>query len=166
MQQCFSTCEPDIHVEKSACQQTLAPCEFCFEPTNSVIMTDIFNTTRDRLSSEPVSVPDPSTIGLINNQQRQSQSSGYESAFGNGLSPTTNYWTSGVNDSPSCVSSVCDDLLNDQDQSIFDESSTTDGVDDDIDDDSFEVLSFEAPPESTLYIKGIFLLNHFINFII
>lgn len=40
-----------------------------------------------------------------------------------------------------------------------------DTVDDDDDDnDSFEVLSFEAPPENTIYIKGYFqhrLLRHF-----
>jgi run domain Beclin-1 interacting cysteine-rich containing protein len=54
-------------------------------------------------------------------------------------------------------------LINDhdQDRSVFGDSSTTDGPDEqEIDDDSFEVLSFEAPPESTLYIKGIFLLTH------
>jgi hypothetical protein len=58
-------------------------------------------------------------------------------------------------------SSICDeDTFNDEDQSIFGGSSTTEGVNDE-DDDSFEVLSFEAPPESTLYIKGIFQIDSF-----
>ena len=54
-----------------------------------------------------------------------------------------------------------DDLLNDQDKSLCDESSRTDCYDEeqDDDDDSFEVLSFDAPPESTLYIKGNFPLT-------
>lgn len=75
----------------------------------------------------------------------------------------------GVNDTSSCPSVTSDDFINDQDRSLFDgSSSTTDGpdehvIDDDLnddDDDSFEVLSFEAPPESSLYIKGMFLSIH------
>jgi hypothetical protein len=54
-----------------------------------------------------------------------------------------------------------DDILNDEDRSVFDDGSETDGPDEqEIDDDSFEVLSFEAPPESSVYIKGTFLLTH------
>ena len=59
----------------------------------------------------------------------------------------------------------------DEDQSMYDGSSITDGGDeesndedasiaDDDDDDTFEVLSFNAPPESTLYIKGMYRLTH------
>jgi hypothetical protein len=94
MQQCWSTCEPELSVERSTCHNVLTPCEFCFEPSDSVISSD----TRDRLCSEPVSVPDSSALALLNSQQQlqpQSQSSGYDSAFGNGLSPTKNYWSLG-----------------------------------------------------------------------
>jgi hypothetical protein len=72
----------------------------------------------------------------------------------------------GINDASACQSVTSDDLLTDQDQSVFGDSSTTDGPDeqtlDDIDDDSFEVLSFEAPPENSLYFKGIFQMTHFL----
>ena len=182
MQNCWSTCQPDISIETSPNQKGLPPCQFCFEPSNQVIMTDIFNMNRDRQYSEPVCVPDSLIPKLINSQEQgeQAHSSGYESTFGNGLSPTTNSWTSGkflllllliyrfcfqnkgVNDVTSCPSITSDE----QDRSISDDTSTTgvpdedqsnldDDHDDDDDDDSFEVLSFEAPPESTIYIKGI-----------
>ena len=109
----------------------------------------------------------------------QSYSSGYESAFGNGLSPTTDYWksgqwampkftcltlASGIYDFLSNPSSTSDDLNQDPDQSIFDGSGseTTGGpdaevLDDDEDDDldGFEVLSFSAPPESSVFFKGM-----------
>ncbi|CAF2866818.1 unnamed protein product [Rotaria sp. Silwood2] len=160
MQQCWPPCEPDLSVEGSMCQDTLPPCEFCFEPSSSVIMTDGFNTNRERQCSEPVSVPESSATVLANAQQQpqqQSHSSGYESAFGNELSPTKNYWISGINDVSSDLSTTTDDLFTDQDQSLFDENSTnttTNGTgEQDIDDDSFEVLSFEAPPESSIHFK-------------
>ncbi|CAF0720914.1 unnamed protein product [Rotaria sp. Silwood1] len=159
MQQCWLPCEADLSIETSVCQNTLPPCEFCFEPSNSVIMTDIFNTNRERQCSEPVLVPE-STTALADGQQQpqqQSHSSGYQSTFGNELSPTQNYWILGINDYASCQSTTSDDLFNDQDQCLFDDNSTnttTNGTDEqDIDDDSFEVLSFEAPPESSIYFR-------------
>ncbi|CAF1084720.1 unnamed protein product [Rotaria sordida] len=158
MQQCWSPCEMDSYMERSICQDTFPPCEFCFEPSTSTIITDIFNTDRERQCSEPVSVPEPSTTALGNNQpQQQSHSSGYDSTFGNELSPTKNYWILGINDISSCPSITSDDLFNDQDQSEFDETPTNITInstdDPDTDDDSFEVLSFEAPPESSIYFK-------------
>lgn len=72
----------------------------------------------------------------------------------------------GINDESSYPSSITDELPNDSDQSVFDESSITDGpdeqeeLDDDDDADDFEVLSFDGPPESSLYIKGRYLLTH------
>jgi hypothetical protein len=83
-----------MSLEQHKGQQALAPCQYCFEPSSPVIMTEMFSTTRERQSSEPVRVPDSSASALINNQP-QSQSSGYESGFGNGLSPTTTNWTLG-----------------------------------------------------------------------
>ena len=50
--------------------------------------------------------------------------------------------------------------MTDQDQSVFDDNSMTNNTPEEeqpSDDDSFEVLSFEAAPENTLYIKGIHL---------
>lgn len=61
-------------------------------------MTDLFNINRDRRCSEPVNVPNTPTSTLINTQQQPrvlSHSSGYGSAFGNGLSSTANSWTLG-----------------------------------------------------------------------
>jgi len=99
MQNCWSAYQSDIYVDKSTCQTALTPCEFCFEPSNPVIMTDIFNATRERQRSDPVSVPESLAVALINSEQQpeQSISSGYEStfAYGNELSPTTNSWTLG-----------------------------------------------------------------------
>jgi hypothetical protein len=66
----------------------------------------------------------------------------------------------------SCPSITSDDLLTDQDRSVFDDGSIINNPNEeqiDDDDDSFEVLSFEAPPENTLYIKGIFFLTHFFH---
>jgi hypothetical protein len=102
MQSCWSACQPDASVDNSTCQQILTPCEFCFEPSNPVIMTEIFSVTRERQCSEPVPVPDTLAAALINSHQqpKQSHSSGYESTYcestyGNELSPTTNSWTLG-----------------------------------------------------------------------
>lgn len=97
MQPCWSACQPDGKVEKTTSQQTLTPCEFCFEPSNPVIMTEIFNATRERQCSEPVPVPDSLATALINSHQQPepSHSSDYESMFGNELSPTMDYWAAG-----------------------------------------------------------------------
>lgn len=66
-----------------------------------------------------------------------------------------------------------DDFFAENEQSFFGDSTITSMTeeqtvdinnndnDDDDDDDSFEVLSFEAPPENTLYIKGYFLIESF-----
>ena len=82
-------------------------------------------------------------------------------------------FTLGVNDLSSCPSLTSDEILTDQDRSSFGDNSilmvpeeqqieddidTATAVDDD--DDSFEVLSFEALPENTLYVKGFFLFRH------
>ncbi|CAF3315888.1 unnamed protein product [Rotaria socialis] len=153
MQQCWSTCEPDSSIDKSICQRTIEPCEFCFQPSSSVIMTDAFNANSKRLSSEPLSVLDPLTETLVQNQS-PSHSSGFDNAFGNELSPDKTTWTLGVNDFSSCTSITSDDIFSDQDRSVFDDHSTHNDTDEqDVDDDSFEVLSFEAPPESSLYIR-------------
>ncbi len=186
MQNCWSTFPAEEYVGKSMDERQSNLCEFCLEPSSPVIMSDIYNSMRPRQSSQPVPVPDSLTTTLVNSHQRSgpSQSSDYESGFGNGLSPSSNSWTlglltkifryhlpdrfiSGINDSSSFQSLNSDDILTDQDQSTFDNGSLVDTLDnrqisndDDDDYDSFEVLSFEAPPESTLYIKGIFHLSH------
>ncbi|UJR26285.1 hypothetical protein I4U23_007623 [Adineta vaga] len=166
MQHCLSKCEPDVSIEKYISPKALEPCKYCFEQTNSSLIKDVFNTSRDRLCSDPVNVPNLPIKPLIHSSQQaqqQSHSSGYESMFGNGLSPATDYWKLGVND----FSSYSPSTQEDEDQSTYDGSSITEGPDDDIlkdddslnnndvddDDDTFEVLSFNAPPESTLYIK-------------
>lgn len=79
-----------------------------------------------------------------------------------------------MTDTSSCLSSTTsDEISTDPDPSESDDLSNTYGpgdegevdediedfictpsVDDDDDEDSFEVLSFKAPPESTIYIKG------------
>jgi hypothetical protein len=96
MQNCWPACQLDASVSGSMSQTILTPCEFCYEPSDPVILTDIFNVTRERQWSEPVRVPEFLTTELINSQPLPSQSSGYESGFGNGLSPTTNNWTLGL----------------------------------------------------------------------
>ncbi|CAF0816055.1 unnamed protein product [Adineta ricciae] len=156
MQQCLSKCEPDVSIDTFISPKALEPCKYCFEQVTSPVIADVFNTTRERLCSDPVNVPNLST----QQGQQQSHSTGYGSMFGNELSPATDYWTIGMNDSTP-HSSVTQE---DEDQSMYDVSSITDGGDEesndedasiaiDDDDDTFEVLSFNAPPESTLYIK-------------
>ncbi|CAF1150624.1 unnamed protein product [Adineta steineri] len=158
MQNCLSTCDPEIYAEKSTSQKISEPCPHCFESPNSTVKIEVFNTTRGRLSSEPLSVPLSVPHSSLKSQ-RQSDSSDYASMFGNGLSPSTDYWAVGLNDLSSSSSLTIDDSLNDQEQSICDITSTMDGYseqqsdEEDIDADDFEVLSFRAPPESTLYIK-------------
>jgi hypothetical protein len=97
MQHCWPTFQSDGYVEKSTGERPFTLCEFCLEPSNSVIMTDIYDTPRERQCSEPVLVPDSLTTTLINSQQQPapSHSSGYESTFGNELSPNTTGWTLG-----------------------------------------------------------------------
>jgi len=97
MQSCCLTCKSDVNVEKSTFQTALEPCEFCFDQSSPAVMTDIFNVNHERQSTEPVSVPNSPTTISINNQLQNSRSnsSGYESGFGNELSPMMNYWTLG-----------------------------------------------------------------------
>ena len=73
-----------------------------------------------------------------------------------------------MHDNSSRLSITSDENSTDQEQSIFDDDDSlttsqieesfvnpSDDEDQDNDDDSFEVLSFEAAPESSLYIKGL-----------
>jgi hypothetical protein len=98
MQHYWTASQPDIFIETSTSQKALTPCEFCFEPSNPVILTDIFSASRDRQCSEPVKVPDSLVASLLDGEQQPhpSQSSGYESPYGNELSPTANYWSLGL----------------------------------------------------------------------
>lgn len=102
MKPCWPTCEADFQRHTPNDQNTLSPCQYCFEPSSSIITSEVFSITRDRQFSEPVPVPVPvpdgSATELVSNEQpppQQSISSGYESAFGNGLSPTKSSWTLG-----------------------------------------------------------------------
>ena len=75
--------------------------------------------------------------------------------------PPHSFLFSGVYDVLSAPSSTSDDLQQEPDGSIFGEvsSETTGGADeqllDEEDLDDFEVLSFDAPPDSSLFFKGI-----------
>lgn len=88
-------CWPSTQIELSSSdkmnnQNSTTLCELCLEPITPAITSDSFFATRERQSSEPVRVP----IHL-NESQPQSHSLGYESGFGNELSPSMTYWTLG-----------------------------------------------------------------------
>jgi hypothetical protein len=187
MQPCWPTCEPESSTDHSSLSKDSIPCRSCFEPSNPIIITSIAPIRFNRQFSGPLSVPgSPDATPLMNNtpqahEDEQSFSSGYESGFGNGLSPTANYWksgqssmlrslqltfflASGVYDVASPPSSTSDDLQQEFDGSVFEEvSNGTAGApdeqmldeDDEDDLDGFEVLSFNAPPESSLFFKGM-----------
>ena len=76
------------------------------------------------------------------------------------ISPPHSFLAAGVYDVLSAPSSTSDDLQQELNGSLFDEvsSGTTGGPDDQLldedDPDGFEVLSFNAPPESSLFFKG------------
>ena len=97
MQHCWSAGQPDICVAKAVSLQSSTLCELCLEPSDSVKITNIFHTTRERQCSEPVRVPDSLANVFLDNQQQsqRSQSSDYESGFSNELSPTSTSWTLG-----------------------------------------------------------------------
>ena len=172
-QQWLLICAPESSVERPITPKSPSYCRFCFEPSTPVLTALGRNLSHDRESSQPVSVPSSGTSVLSNSDyQSPSHSSDHDSAFGNGLSPCTNSWTLGelvakgiadyhspflrlrvgIND----LSSSSEDLSDGTDPMMSDLSSASDAVDDEFfdDDDSFEVLSFREPPESSLFIKG------------
>jgi hypothetical protein len=98
MQHCWPTFQPDENVEYSTDERPFTLCEFCLEPSSPVIMSDIYNSMRERQSSAPVPVPDSLTTTLIDSHRQPgpSHSSDYESTFGNELSSTSTSWTLGL----------------------------------------------------------------------
>lgn len=150
MQQCWSTCSNDRsandHLPKL---DHRLPCSSCFQPIENCL---IIRKDLDRHSSHPMLVPDAEQR---ENFRRPTESFETESGFGNGLSPTTTSWTMGVSEFSSGPSSFVDDVEQCSISDQFDQQIQENDHLDDLDErDDFEVLSFDAPPESSLFIKG------------
>lgn len=95
MKRCWSASEPDPSIDRSICQDTLRPCQSCFESSSTWIMSDVFNANQERRSSDLSSVPDASKEPLSNDQLKP-DSSDSEPTFGNGLSTARTSWTLGL----------------------------------------------------------------------
>lgn len=97
VQHCWSARTPDLCTTRSTSRNSVALCDRCLQPSESVRPSSMSNFNRERQCSQPVRVPDSLATAFRDHQPQTNRldSLGYESVFGNELSPTTTSWTLG-----------------------------------------------------------------------